>query len=523
MDPEARKPAYPRLDSEGREDVDSSTADDHPGAGWGAERQVRGGRAAGSRPASSGCLCGHRGGGPVAARSGVRGPGGGPPPAPAGQLAHRSRRVPVWSQALVGGRGQRSGRRPGYLGRRPRRGSRPTQPACAPSCRPGSAPAVLVSDEVGLGVHPYSESGRQLPGRPRVGQPGRCRYRRPGAAGGRRPGARRWSGWLRRRRPPMPPPARRSEGAGRGVLSDALRRGPVARDRRPSSGSRWSAPPSDWGSAGSGGWPSGSGPIRWRRRVVVAADLAVTGMLHFDGLVDSADGLLAPMAPDRRLAVMADPGVGAFGLAVGGTVLLVRWVALSSLRPGILLVAGLWCLSRTAMAVIGPHPALRPRRKRAGPRLPASVPCTRPVGSTTPGPAGRRPLGAGLLLAAGAAGRVAGRSRAGQRGRGRDGRPGRGPAGPAPDRWLHRRRARARPGCWRRPPACSWRRPGGKPEDGTDVAPAPGRSRPVRRRVGMGRAASGRARRRGGRDRRGLAPRRAPGRHGTRSPASGGP
>jgi adenosylcobinamide-GDP ribazoletransferase len=86
--------------------------------------------------------------------------------------------------------------------------------------------------------------------------------------------------------------------------------------------------------------------------IVVAADLGVTGMLHFDGLVDSADGLLAPMEPARRLAVMADPAVGAFGLAVGGTVLLVRWAALSALRPGILLLAGLWCLSRTTMAVI---------------------------------------------------------------------------------------------------------------------------------------------------------------------------
>jgi adenosylcobinamide-GDP ribazoletransferase len=86
---------------------------------------------------------------------------------------------------------------------------------------------------------------------------------------------------------------------------------------------------------------------------VVAADLGLTGMLHFDGLVDSADGLLAPMEPGRRLSAMADPGVGAFGLAVGGTVLLVRWAALSTLRPGILLVAGLWCLSRTAMGLIG--------------------------------------------------------------------------------------------------------------------------------------------------------------------------
>ncbi len=86
--------------------------------------------------------------------------------------------------------------------------------------------------------------------------------------------------------------------------------------------------------------------------LVVAADLAITGMLHFDGLVDSADGLLPPLSPARRLEVMADPHVGAFGVATAGAVLLVRWASLAALRPGILLLGGLWCLSRTAMAVI---------------------------------------------------------------------------------------------------------------------------------------------------------------------------
>jgi adenosylcobinamide-GDP ribazoletransferase len=86
--------------------------------------------------------------------------------------------------------------------------------------------------------------------------------------------------------------------------------------------------------------------------VVVVADLAITGLLHFDGLVDSADGLLPPLTPARRLEVMADPHVGAFGVVVAGAVLLVRWTSLMALRPGVLLVAGLWCLSRTAMAIV---------------------------------------------------------------------------------------------------------------------------------------------------------------------------
>ncbi len=86
--------------------------------------------------------------------------------------------------------------------------------------------------------------------------------------------------------------------------------------------------------------------------LVVAADLALTGALHFDGLLDSADGLLPHLPAERRLTVMAEPHVGAFAIAVGGSTLLLRTAALTALgtaRP--LLLAVLWCLSRTAMAV----------------------------------------------------------------------------------------------------------------------------------------------------------------------------
>jgi adenosylcobinamide-GDP ribazoletransferase len=86
--------------------------------------------------------------------------------------------------------------------------------------------------------------------------------------------------------------------------------------------------------------------------VAVIADLAVTGLLHFDGLADAGDGLIAPMSRTRRLEVMADPAIGAFGAITVGAVLLLRWGAFASLRPAPLVVAGLWCASRTSMIAI---------------------------------------------------------------------------------------------------------------------------------------------------------------------------
>lgn len=86
--------------------------------------------------------------------------------------------------------------------------------------------------------------------------------------------------------------------------------------------------------------------------LVVVADLGLTGALHLDGLVDSADGMLSHVPPERRLEVMATPDVGAFGLAAGASALLLRFAALAALRPAPLLLAGLWCGSRTAMALV---------------------------------------------------------------------------------------------------------------------------------------------------------------------------
>jgi len=94
--------------------------------------------------------------------------------------------------------------------------------------------------------------------------------------------------------------------------------------------------------------------------LVVAADLALTGMLHVDGLVDTADGVLPHLDRGRRLAVMAEPQVGAFGVTAAVAVLVLRFAALSSTVPasvvkGALLLGGIWAASRSIMALALVH------------------------------------------------------------------------------------------------------------------------------------------------------------------------
>jgi adenosylcobinamide-GDP ribazoletransferase len=117
--------------------------------------------------------------------------------------------------------------------------------------------------------------------------------------------------------------------------------------------------------------------------LAVAVDAALTGMLHFDGLADSADGLLPPLDRRRRLDVMATPEVGAFGVLVVTLVVAARVAALGALHPDPLLVAGLWTSSRAAMAL-----AL------------AWLPYARPIGGAASGfRAGPAPAALGALAA----------------------------------------------------------------------------------------------------------------------------
>ena len=100
-----------------------------------------------------------------------------------------------------------------------------------------------------------------------------------------------------------------------------------------------------------------SGPAAF---VVVAVDLAITGMLHLDGLADTADGLLPHLDRARRLAVMSAPDIGAFGTGAAVLVLLGRFAALGAQPVVPLLLVALVAASRSGMALaLGTQPYAR--------------------------------------------------------------------------------------------------------------------------------------------------------------------
>ena len=75
--------------------------------------------------------------------------------------------------------------------------------------------------------------------------------------------------------------------------------------------------------------------------LVLALWVVLTGALHLDGFLDTCDGLLGGSMPESRLEIMKDERVGAFALAGGVLLLLLKFAALASLpsRSFALLVA----------------------------------------------------------------------------------------------------------------------------------------------------------------------------------------
>ncbi|MBD2108663.1 adenosylcobinamide-GDP ribazoletransferase [Nodosilinea sp. FACHB-13] len=107
-------------------------------------------------------------------------------------------------------------------------------------------------------------------------------------------------------------------------------------------------------------------PTLTRSALVIGLGVWLTGGLHLDGAMDTADGL-AVMDPQRRLAVMADSHSGAFGVMAAIAILGLKTLALAELATGhgwVLVAAMVWGRWGQVVA-IARYPYLRAEGKGA--------------------------------------------------------------------------------------------------------------------------------------------------------------
>lgn len=122
-------------------------------------------------------------------------------------------------------------------------------------------------------------------------------------------------------------------------------------------------------------WLAAGLPDGLQGAILLALWLACTGMLHLDGLLDSADALLAMKPPAERLRILDDVQIGSFAFGVGFVVLLLKWQLLSA-GPSLWLLLCLPALVRFALLLpMNLFPAARAEglgaRSREGRVVPA--------------------------------------------------------------------------------------------------------------------------------------------------------
>ena len=74
--------------------------------------------------------------------------------------------------------------------------------------------------------------------------------------------------------------------------------------------------------------------------LLIIALTIMTGAHHLDGLMDSFDGMVIGKSRERRLEIMADSHIGAFGIIAAILLLLLKYVALVSL-PEVMMMPSL--------------------------------------------------------------------------------------------------------------------------------------------------------------------------------------
>lgn len=94
--------------------------------------------------------------------------------------------------------------------------------------------------------------------------------------------------------------------------------------------------------------------------------VVVTGAMHEDGLADTADGLWGGWTRERRLEIMKDSAIGAYGVIAIVLSLIVRWKAISVLIAAGVILPALILTAMAARAPMGVAMAYMPHARRGG-------------------------------------------------------------------------------------------------------------------------------------------------------------
>ncbi|MBC8507675.1 MAG: adenosylcobinamide-GDP ribazoletransferase [Anaerolineales bacterium] len=92
-------------------------------------------------------------------------------------------------------------------------------------------------------------------------------------------------------------------------------------------------------------------PNTLRAALVLGLWVALSGALHLDGLLDAFDGILGGFTLEKRLEIMRDERVGAFGLSAGVILLLVKYSSLSGFPQSAPVLILIPVLSRGGMTL----------------------------------------------------------------------------------------------------------------------------------------------------------------------------
>ena len=100
--------------------------------------------------------------------------------------------------------------------------------------------------------------------------------------------------------------------------------------------------------------------------LTLAAAMLVTGCLHEDGLSDVADGFGGGKSREKKLEIMRDSRIGAYGASALALSILIRWTALSGIAEPFSALAALIAAHMASRGLLGAFMHLLPPARSDG-------------------------------------------------------------------------------------------------------------------------------------------------------------